>query len=128
LSSPTEKHVADPEKHKRFLAPRGSFVAIGPHFNKVGQIIDIGMDGLSFDYVASEELPDKSFEADILLSDTDFYLERVPCEMISEVKISRKSSFGSLFIRKCSVQFGELTPKQMSQLEYFIQNYAIGIV
>jgi len=118
--------VADPEKHKRFLVPKDSFVALGPHFNKVGRIIDIGMDGLRFGYLASEELSDKSFEVDIFLSNTaDFYLERVPCEMISEAKIPR-SPFGSLVIRKCSVQFGELTPNQISQLEYFIQNHATG--
>ena len=115
--------MADQEKHKRFLVPKDSFVALGPHYKKVGRIIDIGMDGLRFRYLASEELSDKSFEVDMFLSNTDFYLERVPCEMISEAKIPR-SPFGSLSIRKCSVQFGELTPNQMSQLEYFIQNHA----
>ena len=116
--------MADPEKHKRFLVPKDSFVVLGPHFNKVGRIIDIGMDGLRFGYVASKELSYKSFEVDIFLSNTDFYLERVPCEMISEARIPR-SPFGPLSIRKCTVQFGELTPNQMSQLEYFIQNHAI---
>ena len=116
--------MVDQEKHKRFLVPRDSFMLLGPHFNKVGRIIDIGMDGLRFGYVAGNELSDKSFELDIFLSNTDFYLERVPCEMISEAKIPR-SPYGSLSIRKCSVQFGELTPNQISQLEYFIQNHAI---
>ena len=123
--------MADPKKHKRFLVPRDSFVVIGPHFNKMGQIKDIGMDGLRFDYVANNELSDKSFEVDIFLSEIDFYLYRVPCEMISEVKIpipDQKSPFSSHSIRKCSVQFGELTPDHVSQLEYLIQYHAIGVV
>ena len=42
-------------KHKRFGAPIGTYVALRPDFVKVGQITDISVGGLAFDYVGDDE-------------------------------------------------------------------------
>jgi len=85
------------------------------------------MDGLAFSYMAVKERSDSSFELDIFLSDGDFYLEKVPCETISDWK-TYQSAFDSFTMRECTVKFGDLTLDQKSQLEYFIQNHTMGEV
>lgn len=69
-------------------------------------------------------LPNRSCETDIFLTDSDFYLEGIPCEMITGLG-TLESPCGSHAIRQSAVQFGELTPRQKSGLKYFIQNYTV---
>ena len=117
-----EKKLAERRKNKRFRVSRDAFVALGPHYNKVGRLMDIHMDGLEFHYMASKEPSDKSFEIDIFLTDGDFYLPRVPCETVTDMKTPR-NPYPPFTMRQCNVQFGELSPNQRSQLEYFIQEW-----
>jgi hypothetical protein len=120
-----EKKLAKQGENRRFNAPKDAFVALGPHYNRVGQIVDIGKDGLEFRYMAGKEPSGQSFELDIFLSDGDFYLEKVPCKTVSDVK-THESPYAPLNMRQCAVQYGELSPRQVSQLEYFIKNYTSG--
>lgn len=117
-----EKKLAEHRKNNRFRVSRDAFVALGPHFNRVGRLTDIHKDGLKFHYIARKEPPQKSFEIDIFLTDGDFYLEKVPCEKVADIE-----TLGTPSIRQCTVQFGELSPDQKSQLEYFIQNHTTGM-
>lgn len=82
------------------------------------------MDGLAFSYMAGKEPSNESFALDIFLSDGDFFLEKVPCETISDQK-TYQSPIDSFSIRECSVKFGQLTRSQKSQLEQFIQDHTI---
>ena len=112
-------------KHKLFRVLKTVFVAVRPHFNSVGRLIDIGMDGLAFAYLDTKKRPGKSFELEIFSKDGDFYLQTIPCETISDLK-AYESPFGPIIMRKCTVQFGDLTPRQISQLEQFIQDHTTG--
>jgi len=71
-----KKEMVEQRQHKRFQVPKGTFVGLGPHDTKVGQIIDVSMGGLAFRYVGSEE--PSNGELDIFLNERDFYLGRVP--------------------------------------------------
>jgi hypothetical protein len=122
-----EKKLAKQGEKRRFNAPKDAFVALGPHYNRVGQIVDIDKDGLEFRYMAGKAPSGKSFELDIFLSDGDFYLEKVPCKTVSDVK-THASPYAPLNMRQCAVQFVELSPDQRSQLEYFIRNCTPGEV
>jgi len=112
-------------KHKLFRVLKTVFVAVRPHFDTVGRLIDIGMDGLAFAYLDIEKRPRKSLELDIFSKDGGFYLQKVPCETISDLK-AYESPFGPIIMRKCTVQFGDLTPHQISQLQQFIQDHTTG--
>ena len=116
-------------KHKRFQAPDRSFAVHGPHVTDRSQIIDIGRGGLAFRYACSTKRLNRSFELDMLFADLDilfseasFYLGKVPIKTISDIR-DNQTPFGSITMRRCGVQFGELTPDQVSQLEYFIQTH-----
>jgi hypothetical protein len=116
-------------KHKRFKVQNGAFAVLGappwPHSTKVGQIIDMSMGGLAFSYIAEQEPSNGSFELGIFLADNSFRLRKIPFETISDLEI-KKGPFNSITMRRSGVQFGELTPNQISQLKYFIRNHTIG--
>jgi len=118
----------DTGNQKRFRAPKDAFVALRSDYLKLGQIEHVSMDGLEFHYATSEGPLSEPFELDIFLAGSAFYLYKVPFQTVSDSDTVNETPFPSLPIRQCAVRFGELTPNQRSQLEYFIQNYTIGEV
>jgi len=116
-------------KHKRFKVQNGAFAVLGappwPHSTKVGQIIDMSMGGLAFSYIAEQEPSNGSFELGIFLADNSFHLRKIAFETISDLETNGVPC-SSITMRRSGVQFGELTPNQISQLKYFIRNHTIG--
>ena len=112
--------LAKRRKQKKSQMESGAFVVY--HSNKLGRIVDISMDGLSFSHVEQDRTPRKLRDLDIFLIDRDFYLENVPLEADSVVK-SYQPSFSSIYHGQYSVQFGELTKRQRSKIEYLIRNH-----
>jgi c-di-GMP-binding flagellar brake protein YcgR len=110
-------------KHQRFQIPTGSFVALGPDDTILGRIIDISLSGVAFHYMGDTlcfRPKDESY-LDIHLTEGDLSLKKVPVETVSDDEISDVVSS-----KLVSVQFGQLTHHQISQLEHFIEDYAIG--
>ncbi|MBW2567043.1 MAG: hypothetical protein JRE24_09295, partial [Deltaproteobacteria bacterium] len=81
--------------------------------------------GLSFSHMARERPSSELYELDIFIIDSDFYLERVLFEGISDFN-THENPFSSITMRRSGVRFGELGHNQVSQLEHFIQNHTIG--
>jgi hypothetical protein len=121
-----QKQLTERRKNKRFLAQEGAFAVIGPEFTKLGQIIDIGRGGFAFRYIVTGSQGNGAVEADIFLAGDGFYLEKIPIRPIWDLKIPKKVSNGSLPMRRCGVQFRDLTHHQRSQLEYFIENHTLN--
>lgn len=116
---------AERRENERFRAKNGAFVALRPHYTKLGQISDISMGGLSFHYMSREELPNESFDVlDILVTNDDFFLEKVPFEIVADFELT-KVPLSRVAIKRCSVRFGALTNDQRSLLENFIDNHTI---
>ncbi len=116
--------LAEQRKNKRFQVPKDAFAALRPDYIKVGQIINISMGGVGFRYLGSEG-PANASELDIFLAGRTFYLYKVPFETVWDL-VTNEMPFNSINMKVCGLQFGDLTPHQISQLEYFIQDYAIG--
>ncbi|UCB47870.1 MAG: PilZ domain-containing protein [Deltaproteobacteria bacterium] len=120
-----QKELAERRKNKRFLAQEGAFAVIGPEFTKLGQIMNISRGGFAFRYIVTGSQGIGAAEADIFLAGDGFYLEKIPIKPIWDLKVPKKLSNGSLPMRRCGVQFRELTRHQRAQLEYFIQNHTL---
>jgi len=122
------KEVVDKRKHKRFRSQDLAFVALGSHSREIGQIIDISRGGLAFRYIADGDRLNESRELEIYLAKYGFHLEKVPFNTISDFELTSELPLSSIIMRRCGVQFGELTQDQVSQLGYFIQNHTVGEV
>jgi hypothetical protein len=121
----SNKNVAEHGKEKRFQAPKGVFVGIGPNFDKVGRLRDVGMDGLAFRYFGNGEAVKGSY-VDVFMTEGDFYLGKVPIKIMSDVDVVEKTSPDAKTLRQCYVKFEKLTPQQKEKLEEFIDKYALG--
>lgn len=108
--------VDERRRHRRHRATAGVFAVN----SKFGQIIDISRGGLSFRYVERRGWPKELFEMGVLYGDDDFSLDNLAIKTISDCVIANGLSSYSTIIRRCGVQFGDLNPKQMRDLEYFI--------
>ena len=105
-------------KFTRFLAQDTAFAVLRPHFTKLGKIKDISEGGLAFDYIAYAGQKEDSSGIDIFLSGNGFYLGRIPCKTKYDIKISERyqASTDHMEMRRCGLQFGELTEEQAAQL------------
>ncbi|MBW1771210.1 MAG: PilZ domain-containing protein [Deltaproteobacteria bacterium] len=116
------KAQTERRRHKRFQVQNGAFVVLTPSDTKVGRIMDINMNGLAFHYIGTEEPSNESTEISIFSGDCGFYLYRIPCETVVDLKAYASHS-APISIRRCSVQFGDLTPDRVFRLEHFIHKY-----
>ena len=116
--------LVEQRENKRFQVPRDAFAALRPDYIKVGQIINISMGGLRFLCLGNEG-PSIASELDIFLAGRTFYLYKVPFQTVWDFVTDEMPSC-SINMKVCGLKFGDLTPHQISQLEYFIQTFAFG--
>jgi hypothetical protein len=93
---------------------------------KMGQIINISRDGLAFHYIDRHGGSNGLFKMDILCAQDAFYLDRLLFKPVFDIEIETDIPLNSFTIRKCGVQFGELSSQQRSRLEYFITNHTLA--
>ncbi|UCD86737.1 MAG: PilZ domain-containing protein [Desulfobacterales bacterium] len=109
-------------KHKRFRVNSSAFVMLTPPDTCMGRIIDIGADGLAFEYVDGEDTPSRPNELEIIVTDSAFRLNHIPCEIIYDLTIY-ENPVASSNKKRFGVQFGKLTDYQRDQIQYFIRNH-----
>ena len=115
--------LAERRQYKRFQAKSGAFALSKASVNTLGQIVDISQGGLAFEYMARGETTNGTAEIDILFAERFFYLQSLPCKVISDSEITLQNPFSSIRMRRLSVEFTKLTPKQRSELKHFIDHH-----
>jgi hypothetical protein len=92
---------------------------------KMGQIINISKNGLAFDYIERQSKTIEVFKLDILFAEDAYFLGKVLFRPIFDYAIDAEIPFNSFIIRRCGVQFGELTSQQESKLDYFVNQHTL---
>jgi hypothetical protein len=122
------KAFVEHRKHKRFKVKSGS-VAVefnaASEYVHIGQIMNISKGGLTFGYIDINSEITEPFDLDIVAALDGFYLKNVPFKTVWVSPVSGHSAFIFLKRKQRGVQFGEMTPHQISQLDYFLHNYTI---
>ena len=116
----TKKSV-ERRKNARFKVRSRAYAALGPNFDQVGPLIDIGMGGLSFQYTAREKQP-SGLSLDIVFTNSSFCLDYIPFKAVSDLEITDTAPPGSPPKRRASVQFEKLTSYQELLLSHFVQS------
>jgi hypothetical protein len=114
--------LADRRRDERYIIKGKALAYYRTHSPKIGEIIDIGSGGLAFSYIGSAELPNSSFDLEVMFPDRTDYLDGLPCMAVSDSEIGSCTS-GRAGTRRCSVQFGELTKGQKAKIASLIENY-----
>jgi hypothetical protein len=98
-------------------------IAIPKHDSlKQGQIIDISRGGVAFYVNNGKDLTQGLSDIDISMVFRTFYLDKIPCKIISQGTTEAIFSQNQEKMTRISLQFEGLTQKQTDQLEYFLQN------
>lgn len=90
---------------------------------RMGRIDNISRGGLSFSYPETKLHPRKSLGLEILLADCNFYLDRVPYKIVSDVKLKNDVPRAPISMWRCRVQFGKLEAGQAAQLQRFLKKH-----
>ena len=107
-------------QHLRYPALDGVIVALNPKAEILGQMIDIGLGGLSFRYIDTEVDTPPTKELLILLNKPRFFLENLPYRTVTDRELPNEFIFSAVSVRRMGVEFGKLTSTQRTQLEDFI--------
>ncbi len=141
------KH-ADRRGHQRYAAANGAFALVRSaaaaisginkmnigeiafavmrlNPDRLGQIINVSMGGLLFQYTQATRTAGKPSRLDILLADRRFYLDSLKFEMVTDDACPAECGFDSVKTRLFSVRFKDLTAQQKQQLNHFLQNYTL---
>lgn len=91
--------------------------------SRMGEIVEISRGGLSISCVENNADISKSKEMDILFTDDDFYLSRLPFKTINERFIKAEAPFDVFNMTQLAVQFEALTENQRKKLDQLLDKY-----
>ncbi|MBU0729213.1 MAG: hypothetical protein KKA70_05675 [Proteobacteria bacterium] len=61
---------------------------------------------------------------DIIIGDYEFFLPKIPYEVVYDTKAQSDFPDETFVVKKCGVRFGKLTTGQTRKLEHFIESNA----
>ena len=120
--------IAERRKYVRFIAQPTAYAALGSSFTKIGKIRDISMGGMAFEYYSDTGALNQNDSAvSIFITVNNFYLENIPCRLISDLP---KCGFNktpvlnaNYMVKRCGLQFTTISEDHRQRLEYFLDNH-----
>jgi len=117
------------EKRKDVRHPLNEevFAALGRKYDKVGQVKDISLGGLGFEYIGSKDAEGAQDQVDIFCSGSDDSIYNIACRVIYDrvlhVPQIDPRYVDSLTIRRCGIEFVELEKDDVERLQEFFVRY-----
>lgn len=121
-----ENTTSDARRHRRYGVREGGIASLLTESDSVlGMILDVSRSGIAFQYIG-ESSPHAQNEValEILYGPDGFLLDNVPARVIRDVVTENEFAFSLLPVRRCGLEFNQLTNRQQEQLEFFIENYS----
>ena len=117
-------------QHQRYRVQKNAFALLRNESIYPGQITEISLGGMAFQYTSKNGNSPEASEIDIISADyTEAVLIRhLDIKKVSDFAVSKENSNGSGPLRKQVVRFGNLTRSQRSRLQHFIRGYSSGCV
>jgi hypothetical protein len=110
-------------KYKRYRVAEGLTVVIDPATVPGDQIVNIGLGGLTFNWVDRGRPLSEKFLIDLYL-DAKPYLEKLKVKLVSNIEVG-DISYSSKNIRRISIQFLSLTPIEEFDVKALIKSHGI---
>jgi len=92
--------------------------------NNPGHIQNISLGGICFVYLHGLDPGRDGETVDILDGQNDFFMEAIPCRVVSKKLLIKESSFSMIRMMQCSLEFGALTKSQKANLKAYIRTYS----
>jgi len=89
----------------------------------IGLINDISLGGVKYTQKLKMVPNDNPIHSIDLIADDNCLMIDIPCEFAWNVEVKREPYSNLRDLRQCGIQFGKLTPKQISLLKNLIYRY-----
>jgi hypothetical protein len=113
-------------KYTRFLPKQNLLAALGNKYSTVGNVVDISVGGLSFEYIVGEEININATRLDIFSVGNIFHLYNIPCKVIYNINVHVphvKNQFISVLTTgRCGLKFDLLPKSDFSNLKLFVED------
>jgi hypothetical protein len=118
MERPVEKR-----RHNRLPLKDGVYAIINYKPTIFGQIINISKGGMAVRYSSNGQQSKGPCELDIFIMDSNFYIEKIQTNIISDFETGDNIPFSSQTNRQRCLQFGKMKSSQHFQLDYLLKNY-----
>ena len=125
-SEEKRRRLADRRRKKRYKVREGAFAALVNGTQRLGQIKDISLVGLSFRYIDHREKSSAKGVLKIILAGGGLFMDDLPFKPVSDVELESEFPLSSVKMRQMHIAFGDLSPGQLSMLDEFILNHTMG--
>ena len=115
----------DRRQVRRYRVKDGIFAVFMANKDKLGQIKDISMKGLSFRYVNDNGDSREAGELKIIIAGYGLYLDKIPIETVSDFEVQGGFAISPLRMRQTGLRFVDLTPEQKYQIGRFIRQHTV---
>lgn len=109
-------------RYIRFETKKKTFAALRSGFDKVGIVLDISINGLSFSYILEEAMRVEHFQVDIFQSENGLYLSSIPCHVVYDVPNTKQRYDSFIQSTRCGLCFGKLSKSKYDNLQSFLSN------
>lgn len=122
------KELKEQRKQKRLLPNGLAFVVSERFLYGVGTLLDISGGGVAFQYTCESgdnwDLLKGSIKLDLYKSEPYRNVVGIDCSIVYDTAVPwRIGFFGNYQVRRCGVQFGELSRTQSSELDFFTKDF-----
>jgi c-di-GMP-binding flagellar brake protein YcgR len=121
MIEPTQ--TGERRRHPRITLANGIAALPKKSTIAIGTIVDIGRGGIGIRYAANEGEIGQTFEIDILLTDQNCYITKLPVTATSDFALENIIPFSLINERRCGLEFHDLSEIQAYQLDKLLANY-----
>lgn len=118
------KDLQERRKHKRFTIKDVAFAILKTDEDEeLGQIINISMGGLAFQYFVGNRELHKANRLDVLLADNGLHVDGISFSVVDDYELVNELPFSSITKREQRVIFNNLSETQEEGIESFIKEH-----
>lgn len=119
-----KKDRIERRKHKRFTIKDVAFAILRTDEDEeLGQIINISMGGLAFQYFVGNRELQKANKLDVLLADNGLHVDNIGFHVVDDYELVNELPFSSITKREQRVYFDNLTDDQKDGIDGFIKEH-----
>ena len=117
------KETSEHRKSVRFSIRGCTLVSLGSDYNRLGEVVDISLGGISFRCISGQEPSTNTGTLDIFCDD-GLCLAEFPFQTVWDQEVADPAPFDYITTKRFGIRFGELENDQMIELRRLIQNHS----
>lgn len=118
------KDYVERREHKRFATRDVAFAILRTdNDEELGQIINISMGGLVFQYFVGNRELQKAERLDVILAENGLHVDNISFHVVDDYELVNELPFSSITKREQRVHFDNLTDDQKNAINGFIREH-----